>query len=266
MFVPIKEYIMAKKEELRKIVSSSSVVPCLAIVQVGDNPSSNAYVKGKLKDADELGIKAILRKLPEDIREEDLYREVKALDIDEGVDGLIVQLPLPDHIDEAHILSAVSPKKDIDGFSPLSRFVPCTPKGIVDYLDDMGFPFKGKNALVIGRSNIVGKPLAKLLLSKHMNVTVTHSRTNREDMAFYIGHADLVCVAVGRLGLIDASYPFRKDAVVIDVGINRGEDGKLHGDVAAGLDVTYQSPVPGGVGLLTRLSLMKNVMEAKGLI
>ena len=142
---------------------------------------------------------------------------------------MIVQLPLPKQISEERIKLAVDPKKDIDGFHPLGSFDPCTPKGIVDYLSAEGFNFKGKNAVVLGRSNIVGKPMAKMLLKKDCNVTVLHSKTSEEDKKFYLAHADLIVVAIGRLGYLDGRFQYKKDAIIVDVGINRGEDGKLQG-------------------------------------
>ena len=145
---------------------------------------------------------------------------------------------------------------------PLSSFIPCTPKGIVSYLENEGFTFSGKNAVVLGRSNIVGKPMARLLLSRSCNVTVLHSKTSIEDKKFYIKHADLIVVAIGKEGFLNNDFEYNKDCYVVDVGINRGVDGKLHGDAIPNLPVKLQTPVPGGVGLLTRLALLENLMEA----
>lgn len=261
--ISVKEYVNLEKERIKDLIKAQSLSLSLGIVQVGHVPSSDAYIKGKMKDANELGIKAVLFHYEEDISEEVLAREVVGLGKRKDIDGLIVQLPLPKHINEKAITSLVPSSKDIDGFGIDSPFTPCTPKGIVDYLSDLGFAFRGKNAVVIGRSSIVGKPLSRLLLSKDMNVTVLHSKTTKEDMAFYVAHADLICVAVGHKWLIDHTYNFKKDAVIIDVGINRGEDKHLYGDVEPNMPVYLQTPVPGGVGLLTRLSLLKNLLEAK---
>ena len=258
----IKEYVASEKLKLAEEIKTMGRVPCLAIIQVGDVPASNAYVRGKIKDCDEVGVKALHIRLPEEVSEEELLRKIAELNADASIDGLIVQLPLPKHISEAKVKLAVDPRLDVDGFHPLTSFVPCTPKGIVDYLRFEGFDFTGKNAVVIGRSNIVGKPMAKLLLKENCNVTVLHSKTKEEDMAFYLAHADLIVVAVGRLFFLDERFSYKESAVIVDVGINRNEEGKLKGDAKENLPVALQTPVPGGVGLLTRLSLIKNVLIA----
>ena len=177
-----------------------------------------------------------------------------------AVDGFIVQMPLPKGIDEEKIKLAVSPLKDVDGFHPLSKLNPCTPQGIMDYLHRENIEILGKNAVVIGRSNIVGKPMAHLLLKESANVTVLHSKTKFEDMFNYVKNADIIVVAVGRQHLLDNRFEFKPSAVVIDVGINRDETG-LHGDALPDLPVRLQTPVPGGVGLLTRLALMENLLK-----
>ena len=258
----IKEYVAAEKLRLMKIVETLDHQPHLVIIQANDSPASDAYVRGKLRDCDEVGVRATLCLLPPTVSEEELLKRVYAYNEDDSVDGLIVQLPLPKHISEAKVKLAVDPKKDVDGFHPLTTFVPCTPKGIVDYLTDNGFSFQGKNAVVLGRSEIVGKPMAKLLLARSCNVTVLHSKTSEEDKAFYIAHADLIVVAIGRLGFLDNRFSYKPTAVIVDVGINRNEEGKLRGDAIPDLPVALQTPVPGGVGLLTRLSLVKNLIEA----
>ena len=257
----IKEFVAKRKSELALEVAKLDHKPTLLIIQANENPASDAYIRGKIKDASEIGANAILRKFPIDISEEQLIEEIEKANGDETIDGIIVQLPLPDHIEEAHIKLAVSPKKDVDGFHPLSRFAPCTPKGIIDYLSEEGFAFQGANAVILGRSEIVGKPMAKLLLKKNCNVTVLHSKTTMEDRKFYIAHADLIVVAIGRMGYLNEEFTFKESAYVVDVGINRGEDGKLHGDATPNLPVKLQTPVPGGVGLLTRLALICNLLE-----
>jgi len=256
----IKEYVKARKEFLKNEVASFSRVPHLVIIQVNEDAGSNAYVKGKLKDAAEIGLNAELIKLPIDISEEELLKKIDEVNNNDEVDGLIVQMPLPKHINEEKIKLAVNPKKDVDGFHPMSSFVPCTPKGIIDYLKSENVNFVGKNAVVLGRSNIVGKPVAKLLLAEHCNVTQLHSRTSKEDMDFYLAHADIVVVAIGKQHFL-SDQPLKKTAIVVDVGISRDENG-LHGDAKPGLDVALQTPVPGGVGLLTRISLMENLILA----
>ena len=257
----IKEYVAAKKVALTNEIALLDKKPSFIIMQVNEDEASNAYVRGKLKDADEVGIKCELKKYPLDISEEELIAEVKKNCADPSVHGLIVQMPLPKHINEEKIKLAVEPSKDIDGFHPLSSMDPCTPKGIINFLKDEGYPILGKNAVVIGRSNIVGKPMAKLLLKESANVTVLHSKTTREDMERYISNADIIVVAIGKAGFLDNSFKYKDTAVIVDVGISRIE-GKLHGDAVRDLPVKFQTPVPGGVGLLTRLTLLTNLMEA----
>ena len=257
----IKEYVQARKDFIKKELLSAPKAPSLSIIQVGDNEASNAYIRGKLKDCAEVGFKADLIHLPVTVSQDELLSVIAKCNNDSDVDAFLVQLPLPKGISEEAVHLAIDPKKDIDGFSPLSSYESCTPKGIIDYLSDEGFPFRGANAVVIGRSQIVGKPMDKMLLQKDCNVTVLHSKTSNEDLRFYLLHADLVVVAIGKLGFIDASYRFKPSAWIVDVGINRGEDGHLHGDVVPGLPVAKQTPVPGGVGLLTRLALLTNLSE-----
>ncbi len=257
----VKEYVANKKIELSKLILSLPKKPTIEIIQVNEDAASNSYIKGKIKDLEEVGFNYIHTKLPIDISEAELLKRIESSNNNDAIDGFIVQLPLPHHIDENKVKQAVSPKKDVDGFNPLSTIDPATPKGIVTFLEDNGFEFKGKNALVIGRSNIVGKPMAHLLLNKDMNVTVVHSKTTKEDLKFYIEHADLIVVSVGKEAFLKNEYSFKDNAVIIDVGINRGEDGKLHGDCSPNLNVAFQTPVPGGVGLLTRLALLLNLIE-----
>lgn len=256
----IKEYVAGRKEEIKILVNKFDTKPCIGIVQVNEDAGSNAYVRGKLKDAEELGIKADLIKLPIETTQEELLKVIDDLNKDHIHDGFIVQMPLPKGINEDIIKLAVSPKKDVDGFHPLSSLTPCTPKGIINYLHFENVQMCGKNAVVIGRSNIVGKPMAKLLLKENMNVTVLHSKTTPEDMAFYIAHADVIVVAIGKAGFLNNNFTYKKDAVIVDVGISRTEEG-LKGDALANLPVKLQTPVPGGVGLLTRLALYENLLE-----
>ena len=256
----IKEYIKARKEEIKAEVAAMPKKPNLVIVQLNEDEASKAYVKGKLKDAAELGINADLIKLPLDTSEEELLKVIDELNKDNIHDGFIVQMPLPKQINEETIKLAVSPKKDVDGFHPLSSLSPCTPKGIMNYLHSENVQILGKNAVVIGRSNIVGKPMAKLLLKESANVTILHSKTTPEDMARYIANADIIVVAIGRKHFLDNRFTYKENATVVDVGISRDEDG-LHGDALPGLPVKLQTPVPGGVGLLTRLALYENLLE-----
>ena len=256
----VKEYVKVRKEEIKELVSKMEIKPSIAIVQVNEDAGSNAYVKGKLKDAAELGINADLIKLPLDTSEEELLNVIEELNNDEAHDGFIVQMPLPKQINEDKVKLAVSPKKDVDGFHPLSSLSPCTPKGIMNYLHHEGIQILGKNAVVLGRSNIVGKPMARLLLKESANVTVLHSKTTFEDMSRYIANADIIVVAIGKQHFLDNRFQYKESAAVIDVGISRDENG-LHGDALPDLPVKLQTPVPGGVGLLTRLALYENLLE-----
>ncbi len=258
----IKEYVAARKAALKEEIASLPKVPTLSIITVGHNPASEAYVRGKKKDAAEIGINAVQTLFEENIAEEELLSFIRKQNDDPAIDGIIVQLPVPKHISVEKINLTVSPAKDVDGFTALSQFDPCTPKGIINYLTAEGFPFRGKNAVVLGRSEIVGKPMARLLLERDCNVVQLHSKTTEEDKRFYMKHADLIVSAIGRMFLWDASYEFKPTAYLVDVGINRGEDGHLHGDFVPNLPVALQTPVPGGVGLLTRLALLENLMEA----
>lgn len=248
--------------------------PCLAVIIVGDNPASRSYVKGKITAAAYVGMDSRLIELPEDISEAALLEQIASLNADAAVDGLLVQLPLPGHINEDKIIDAIDIAKDVDGFHPgnvaglwLQRpcIVPCTPKGIIAMIESTGISISGKKAVVVGRSNIVGKPVAKLLLDRNATVTVAHSRTT--NLSEVCREADILVAAVGRPEMITADM-IKPGAVVIDVGINRivGADGKSHlvGDVAfneASQKAGWISPVPGGVGPMTITMLMENTIE-----
>ena len=255
----IKEYVKAKKAEIRDLVLSMPRKPKLVIVQINEDEASYAYIRGKLKDAADLGIEAELIKLPLETSQEELLKKIDELNHNDSVDGFIVQMPLPRQINEETVKLAIAPEKDVDGFHPLSKLDPCTPRGIMNYLNAENIKIQGKNAVVIGRSNIVGKPMAKLLLAANANVTVLHSKTSFEDMKNYIANADIIVIAIGKAGFLDEKFSYKPDAIIVDVGINRLEDG-LHGDAIPNLPVGLQTPVPGGVGLLTRLALYENLL------
>lgn len=256
----IKEYVKNRKVQLKEEFSALKTDKKFVIVQMNEDDASKAYIKGKLKDANELNVNAILLKFPIDLSEDELLKEIEKLNNDDSVAGFIVQMPLPKQINEEHVKLAISPKKDVDGFHPLSKLNPCTPQGIINYLEHEKIDLCSKNAVVIGRSNIVGKPMAKMLLDKNMNVTILHSKTKKEDMFKYIQNADLIVVAVGKKYLLNEEFNYKKSTIIVDVGINRDEDG-LHGDAKKGLDVYLQTPVPGGVGLLTRIALYENLLK-----
>jgi 5,10-methylene-tetrahydrofolate dehydrogenase/methenyl tetrahydrofolate cyclohydrolase len=254
----IKEYVEAKKAALKEELKDNKLKA--VIVQVGDVEASNRYVRNKIKDLNDVGIKTELLKFPETIDEDVLLDRLHKLNIDHSVTGYLVQLPLPKHILEERVNSVIYPWKDIDGFNALSKTVPATPLGVYTYLKDMNYAFSGKNAVIIGRSNIVGRPMHKLLLDANMNVTVLHTKTSEEDKRFYLEHADLIVVAAGKAGVLNKSYKLKETVVIMDVGINFNEEGKLIGDCEPGLPVAFQSPVPGGAGLLTRLAVIENLI------
>lgn len=230
--------------------------PRLAIIQVGDNEASNRYVRNKEKDCREVGIECVVSKFSADITEDELLKNI--IHIQDSCDGIIVQLPLPPHIDEKTVIAAIHPEKDVDGFHPNSEFKPATPKGIMDYLALSDIDIDGKLVIIIGRSNIVGKPLAKMMTDANATVVLCHSHTSKKDLKMLTSLADLIVCAVGKAKFLDCS---EIDCPVIDVGINFDENGKLVGDCynTEGKEVT---PVPGGVGLLTRCALLDNVITA----
>lgn len=250
----VKDYCAERKDELRRAVEARKP-HCryrLTVIQVGNNEASNRYVKHKQKDCEEVGIEFIKIPCEENITTKNL---IKIIDEIKDTNGLIVQLPLPPHIDTEAVKLAINPAIDVDGFHPLSKFMPCTPKGIIDYLEKgCGYDFTGKNVVVIGRSDIVGKPLAAALTDRNATVTLCHSKT--KNLHTFIKTADLIVCAVGKTKFLNC-YPIH--VPVIDVGINFDENGKLVGDCynTEGRDVT---PVPGGVGLLTRLALLENTI------
>lgn len=255
----IKEYVANKKLALKEKLKDNNLRA--VIVQVGNVEASNRYVRNKIKDLEEVGIMIELIKLPEDISEVALLAQIHQLNIDDLVTGYLVQLPLPKHISEEKVNLAINPSKDIDGFHPESKTIAATPLGVYTYLKDMNYEFSGKNAVIIGRSHIVGRPMHKLLLDANMNVTILHTRTSEEDKRLYLEHADLIVVAAGKAGVLNKSYKLKESAVVMDVGINFNEEGKLIGDCEKDLPVAFQSPVPGGCGLLTRLAVIENLIK-----
>lgn len=257
----IKEYVAKQKQLLKEEIEKNNLKPVLAIVQVGDDPASNSYVKGKKKDCDELGINRVHIKLTENTTQYTLECTLIDLSFDNDITGIIVQLPLPKHLIANN--GYINVNKDVDGFELGTYFTPCTPLGIKMYLQDRGVDFDGKNVVIIGRSEIVGKPMAKLMLDANATVTVCHSHTI--DITQYTKIADIIIVAVGKRNFFTRDMIGDNRPIVIDVGINRNEEGKLCGDCdyANLVDVCeYVSPVPNGVGLLTRLALMMNVVEA----
>ena len=250
---------------------SQGVRPGLAVVLVGENPASQVYVRNKVKACEQVGIHSLLEKYPHDLSQADLLARVDALNNDPNIHGILVQLPLPSHIDAQKIIEAISPSKDVDGFhvasagalmTGLPAYWPCTPHGCMKMLESIGYKLKGKHAVVIGRSNIVGKPMALMLLQENATVTVCHSST--VDLKHHCLQADVIVAAVGKRNVLTADM-VKPGAVVLDVGMNRDDAGKLCGDVdfegvkqVAG----YITPVPGGVGPMTITMLLANTLDS----
>ena len=266
-----KEVQKQIKDDVDGLERRWGMAPGLAVVLVGDDPASHIYVRNKEKACKEVGIKSFEHLLPATITERDLLALVHQLNKDKRVHGILVQLPLPAHIRAERILEAVSPNKDIDGFHPVNQgllalgadgFKPCTPMGIMKLLESVHCDPKGRNAVVVGRSNIVGKPVALMLLGKHATVTICHSRT--ASLRDEVGRADILIVAIGKAGLVRGDW-VKPGAVVIDVGGNRSPSGKLCGDVefdTAKDRASAISPVPGGVGPMTICMLLYNTLKA----
>ena len=261
----------ALKDETEKFVEKYGIKPGLAVVIVGDDPASRVYVNSKKKACAEIGYYSEEHALPESTTEDELLSLVEKLNGDEKIHGILVQLPLPKHIDEEKIINAINPKKDVDAFHPVNvgkimignfDFLPCTPAGVMELINEAGIDLTGKNCVVVGRSNIVGKPQAMLLLHKNATVTICHSKT--KNIKEITKNADVLVAAVGRAQMFDGDY-IKDGAVVIDVGMNRLENKKLVGDVdfeSAEKKASYITPVPGGVGPMTIAMLMKNTLTA----
>ena len=264
----VREEVRVGVERLR---NDHGVTPGLGVVLVGDDPASRIYVRNKEKACAEAGIRSVEHLLPATVPEHELVALIGRLNEDPAIHGILVQLPLPDSMASDRVLRAVSPDKDVDGFHPVNQglllsggqgFEPCTPLGIMKLLDSVGCELQGKSAVVVGRSNIVGKPVALMLLARHATVTLCHSRT--ADLDREVGRADVLVAAVGRAHAIQGGW-IKPGAVVIDVGINRTSAGKLAGDVefdAARERASWISPVPGGVGPMTISMLLSNTLES----
>lgn len=268
----ISRQIKAELKETLDKWAAQQITATLAVVQVGHDPASDVYVRNKKRTCTELGIRSLSYELPESVSQKELLCLVEELNGREDVDGILVQLPLPSHIDEKAVLNAVSPEKDVDGFHPYNVgalscgedcFVPATPAGILELLKRSGIELDGKECVVVGRSNIVGKPVAQLLLAQSATVTVTHSHTR--DLAEVTRRADVLVVAAGKRHLIGAEH-VKPGAVVIDAGMHRDENNKLSGDVdfesVSGI-ASAITPVPGGVGPMTIAMLMYNCVKSR---
>ena len=262
------------KEQMKQRIAQlkqQGINPKLVVVLVGDNSASQVYVRNKHKSCGEVGIESEVITMPEQTTQQELLEVVERLNLDETVDGILVQLPLPKQIDEKTVLRSILPEKDVDGFHPVNVgllsigdecFAPATPSGIIAMFQEYGIDIAGKNCVVIGRSNIVGKPMAALLLKNNATVTICHSKT--EDLASYTRRADVVIVATGRRHTLTAEM-VKEGAVVVDVGMNRNEQGKLCGDVdyeEVKEKASFITPVPGGVGPMTITELLENTIQA----
>ena len=266
-----KEYAEMKKKVLKEYIAEEGLNPRLAVIQVGDRPESNSYIRGKKKDCEEVGINCMITKFDENISEETLINWIRKFNSNKDINGIIVQLPLPDHIDVKRIQSWIKGSKDVDGFSMLSQFDPCTPAGVIGYLKAVGYEFEGKDALVIGRSDIVGKPLARMLTDLDCTVTLAHSKSKR--LMSKISDADILFTCTNKIEYYDASwlnYPYEQPRAIVDIGLGIGNDGKLHGNIYHKLVESIKREYPericisgtGGVGLLTRVALLENVVRA----
>lgn len=259
------------KGEIERWAASSGRRPGLAVILVGEDPASQTYVRGKVRDCEQVGIHSQLIRKPDSTEEEELLSEIRRLNEDPTMDGILVQLPLPRQISATRVISEIHPEKDVDGFHPLNAgglatgldsLLPCTPHGILQMLKRTGIPIAGKHAVVVGRSNIVGKPVSLLLQKENATVTMCHSRT--EGLAHHTRQADILVAAVGRLHMITEEH-VKPGAVVIDVGMNRTPEGKLAGDVdfdSVRDLASHITPVPGGVGPMTRAMLLYNTVLA----
>jgi len=272
----IREGVKAKC----KLLLEKGITPCLAVILVGDDPASLSYVKGKEKALEEAGMKSRNIRLPADTQEAALLSIIVDLNKDESTHGILVQLPLPQHINEWNVINTINPEKDVDCFTPVSvgnmvlgrkGFLPCTPCGVLALLREYNIPIAGSHIVVVGRSNIVGKPLVNLLTTKEYNATVTLCHTGTYDISFHTRQADIIIAATGMPSLITPNM-IKENAVVIDVGINRVSDPsakkgyRLCGDVdpAVAEKAAFFSPVPGGIGPMTVAMLIRNVVEAAG--
>ncbi len=259
------------KKKVENFENKYNKKPGLAVVLIGDNEASHIYVNMKEKACAKTGLHSVKHQLSSDVSQKKVLALISELNSDDSIHGILVQLPLPSQLDSAKIIEAISPSKDVDGFHPISTgklwtgqntLVPCTPSGILKLIESTGQKIEGKNAVIVGRSNIVGKPVASLLLKNHATVTICHSRT--KDLPQVVGSADILVAAIGKAEFVKADW-VKKGSTVIDVGVNRLEDGKLVGDVefeGAKKRAAFITPVPGGVGPMTIALLLSNTVEA----
>lgn len=266
--ISCKEYTDLRKKELKAYIEEKGLHPKLVVIQVGDRPESNSYIRGKMRDCKEVGIECKVLKYPDHITQNHLCEQIAIHNAMDTVHGIIVQLPLPDHIDVKEIQKFIIPWKDVDGFVVDTMFNPCTPKGVIDYLKFVGYEFEGKDALVIGRSDIVGKPLARMLTDLDCTVTLAHSKTPDGYLREFMYRADITFFAIDKIGYFGLGYKDQLSLDYVDIGLGAGVDGKLCGNLTKKLHEHAKFPGhicisgTGGVGLLTRLALLENVVEA----
>ena len=267
-----KEYTDLRKKELKAYIEEKGLKPKLVVIQVGDRPESNSYIRGKMRDCKEVGIECEVRKYPYNTKTDRLIDHIRESNRDRETHGIIVQLPLPDHVDVKRIQSWIVEDKDVDGFNINSPFDPCTPSGVIGYLKHVGYDFEGKDALVIGRSDIVGKPLARMLTDLDCTVTLAHSKTPDESIVYHSDRTDIIFTAIDKIeyfAMIQTSNT-KQIPDIIDIGLGIGGDGKLHGNFKKECIEDFKELWPekicisgtGGVGLLTRLALLENVVKA----
>ena len=267
--ITCKEYTDLKKKELKKYIEEHDLQPTLVVIQVGDRPESNSYIRGKMRDCEEVGIECRLEKLVDDISEIDLIKVIRYMNVCDDIHSIIVQLPLPNHIDVKKVQETILPCKDVDGFNSGSPFDPCTPLGVIDYLKYIGYEFEGRDALVIGRSDIVGKPLARMLTDLDCTVTLAHSKTDITSLYHQSHNSDIVFTCIDKIEYFSSQLLYN-GADLIDIGLGIGEDGKLHGNLHEDARTFIKNWYPdniyisgtGGVGLLTRLALLENIVKA----
>ena len=269
MIVDVKQIVKKKEVELKKLILDNNIKPTLAVIHANNFASSESYIASKRKKANELGIRQIEFKYDKDVTEEEIVNKINELNKDSSVNGILVQLPLYTHLNEYNIINSVSPKKDVDGFTSYNlgnivngkeNIIPCTPKGILLILENLNIDVIGKNVVIMGRSRIVGRPIAELMISRGATVTICNSKT--KNLSKYTKEADILIVAIGNPKFVTSNM-VKKGSIVLDVGINR-QDGKLVGDVDTENIkdiVKYVTPVPGGIGLATVISLMDNLVN-----
>lgn len=267
----VDKFVDVNKSGLREYFKSFTEVmrrrPCIVVMQIGDDKATESRIKDEVKDGGEMGVDVVVKRYADTIKSHDLRTEIFKCNDDSNVDAIMLQLPLPERLDVGILMDKINVAKDISGFNTRSMCYPCAPLGVLSFLNALGIEMEGKNAVVVGRSETVGKPMADMLLLKDCSVTICHSKTPKEDLGRYVANADIIVTAAGERNLLTKDMVFKPSAVVMDAGANADEEGNLSGDCEPGLPVLFQSPVPGGVDLLTRLALffnLRTLIDRKG--